>query len=226
MPNSAELLRLAELQNFASQGEADRWFAEQEAKARREADRDRQRRFREKQSALADKGRTFVELLGRRPADEIELKAAELAERDSITFSEALDHVLRDDPQLYSEQQPDDPDGKHDSAFREGIEEIDTALLARAEELREPDEPLYDAYARAYREWDGKAQAALDHSTARLEASESRAEGTASAEDELLELAERKRKKGQSLRDAIDHVLTTPEGVVLMKRAKAARGQA
>ena len=152
MPNLNELLRLSELQDFGSQAEADAWFAEQEAAGRREADRDRQRRFRERRTAYADQGRRFVELVGRAPADEIELRVAEVAERDSITFSEALDRVLRDDPTAYRE--PDSDDDTHETTLREGNAAIDDAWLERAEALREDGEPLDDALRRAYREWD------------------------------------------------------------------------
>ena len=156
---------------------------------------------------------------------------AEVAERDSVTFSEALDRVLRDDPTAYRE--PDSDDDMHETTLREGNAAIDDAWLERAEALREDGEPLDDALRRAYREWDegepGAAPiAAVQKATsARLEAAEpTKAERTAEVEDELLALAEKRRQSGQSLRDAIDAVVASPEGVALMQRVKKARGSA
>ena len=231
MPNLNELLRLSELQDFGSQAEADAWFAEQEAAGRREADRERQRRFRERRTAFADQGRRFVELVGRAPADEIEQRVAEVAERDSITFSEALDRVLRDDPSAYRE--PDSNDDTHEATLREGNAAVDDAWLERAESLREDGEPLEDALRRAFHEWDeddpGAATivAAQKVTGERLKAAEpTKAERTAEVEDELLALAEKRRQSGQSLRHAIDAVVASPEGAALMKRVKKARGSA
>ena len=231
MPNLNELLRLSELQDFGSQAEADAWFAEQEAAGRREADRNRQRRFRERRTAYADQGRRFVELVGRAPADEIELRVAEVAEQESITFSEALDRVLRDDPTAYRE--PDSDDDTHETTLREGNAAIDDAWLERAESLREDDEPLEDALRRAFHEWLEEEPEAVPILTVqkaaseRLEAAEpTKDERTAEVEDELLALAEKRRQSGQSLRDAIDAVVASPEGTALMQRVKKARGSA
>ncbi len=132
--------------NFATPEEATAYVDKLEREGVVRGPAQRQRRYQRRQQSFAEIGREAIGLLGREAKDIIEAKAVRLASEEGLTFSEALDWVLSEAPELYeaAEHLPhsDDRQAFSEEASRKTVAELEDQLLDMAEALREDDDEL------------------------------------------------------------------------------------